>query len=483
MIDVKRESLYRILSDIAGLSLFSALKDHPLLRALEDLARALLRFQAPPEGPGGSALPIRGTPAQDALDILRHWTALTEALLLHCPAGGLAGALARLALTDENTFTRAAEAAAVTPLLRAAARGDLARLGRLAALDLPELGFRIAALLAEAGGSPEAGPGGFTEAASLCEAFSRALWQEEGAEAPAAVFPRGPDWAEALPPLEAYIRRQGAGILGQYHCFYGDGEGRLIPVRRPDPVALSSLGGYEDQRALVVANTLRFLRGKAANNLLLYGDRGTGKSATVKAVCNEYAPQGLKVVELHKSSLPRLPRILETLGDRALKFVVFIDDLSFESTGDSYTTLKALLEGGVEAKPPNVVVYATSNRRHLVKERFADRPTTAQAAAAADTGDVRAFDTMQEQFSLADRFGLTVVFAAPSQEEYLEIACFIAEKRGLLTAAGEAARAAYRENALRWERWFNGRSPRTAVQYADWVEGGEGFPWEGPGPR
>ncbi|MDR3173248.1 MAG: ATP-binding protein, partial [Treponema sp.] len=170
--------------------------------------------------------------------------------------------------------------------------------------------------------------------------------------------------------------------------------------------------------------------------------------------------------------LSQLPAILETLAARALRFVIFIDDLSFERTDDSFTTLKALLEGGVEAKPANVVVYATSNRRHLVKERFSDRP------AAAVDGEVRAFDTMQEQFSLADRFGLTVIFTTPSQEEYLAIACFIAEKRGLLTAADEEARKAFRENALRWERWFNGRSPRTAVQYADWVAGGEGFPWE-----
>jgi predicted AAA+ superfamily ATPase len=141
---------------------------------------------------------------------------------------------------------------------------------------------------------------------------------------------------------------------------------------------------------------------------------------------------------------------------------VFIDDLSFESTDDSFTGLKALLEGGVERKPANVVVYATSNRRHLVKERQSDRPD----------GDVRAFDTMQEQLSLADRFGLTVVFSAPNQDEYLGIAEFLARERGIPT--GETFRA----NALRWERWFNGRSPRTAVQFVDWAAGGDGFPWE-----
>jgi predicted AAA+ superfamily ATPase len=288
----------------------------------------------------------------------------------------------------------------------------------------------------------------------------------------AAIFPRDADWGEALPALGNYIAGHGAGLLGQYHAFYWEDSGSLSPVRNPDPVGLSGLSGYEDQRALVVSNTRRFIEGKPANNLLLYGDRGTGKSATVKAVCNEFAPQGLRLLELRKPDLARLPAILETLASRGVRFVIFIDDLSFESTDDSFTTLKALLEGGVEAKPANVVVYATSNRRHLIKERFSDRPV------AAVDGEVRAFDTMQGQFSLADRFGLTVIFTTPSPEEYQDIACFIAEKRGLLKAGDEGARKAFRENALRWERWFNGRSPRTAVQYADWVEGGEGFPWE-----
>jgi predicted AAA+ superfamily ATPase len=183
----------------------------------------------------------------------------------------------------------------------------------------------------------------------------------------------------------------------------------------------------------------------------------------------------------------QLPGILDMLAGRALRFVIFIDDLSFETADDSFRSLKALLEGGIETRPANVVVYATSNRRHLVKERLADRPNSAEAAQAAEsghapaTGDIRAFDTMQEQFSLADRFGLTVVFTAPGQEEYLRIAEYIAERRGVLTgASGEAARQLFRDNALRWERWFNGRSPRTAVQYVDWVAGSNGgkFPWE-----
>ena len=450
----------RVLADIAGLSVFSNLGSHPLVKAL---ARVLSPLS--PDRVSGKDVPR---------ELLEGWAAFTGAFFLDNRGNSFYTALAALTLGDENPFTLAAERERVSPLLEAAARADLSRLGRIARFDVSALGFYIAALLRD---------GGLEEAAGDCEATARALWSAEGLEASegfgnsagATVFPPGSDWGEALPAVRDYIALRGAGPLGQYHAFYWGEGGGLSPVRNPDPVGLSALSGYEEQRALVVSNTRRFIEGKPANNLLLYGDRGTGKSATVKAVCNEFAPRGLRLLELRKSDLSRLPVILETLASRSSRFVMFIDDLSFESTDDSFTTLKALLEGGVEAKPANAVVYATSNRRHLVKERFSDRP------AAAVDGEVRAFDTMQEQFSLADRFGLTVVFTTPTQEEYLEIACFIAEKRGLLKAGDEGALVTFRENALRWERWFNGRSPRTAVQYADWVEGGEGFPWPASG--
>jgi predicted AAA+ superfamily ATPase len=467
--------------------------------------------------------------------------------------------VAFLTLTDDNPFTRAAEARPqdkLSPVLWALAKNDLSRLGRIAAFDIPGLGAYMAALLKEAG-SGCTGPSALYVAEE-----SRCLGSAAG-EIPAAffgtagdsrafagIFPEKADWGTALPALAEYIRAHGAGELGLHGSFYsqagpvsrplgrfrqqfplldqgywilhkihtcqnqhtpsacgglvdsrsgvsppfrrGEGPGEppdlIRPAANPDRIRLADLFGYEEQRSIVSANTLRFLEGKPANNLLLYGDRGTGKSATVKAVCNEYIRRGLRLLEVPKDDLSRLPAILEFLSSRALRFIIFIDDLSFETTDDSFTGFKALLEGGMEARPANVVIYATSNRRHLVKERLADRPTTAVAAEAAATGDLRAFDTMQEQFSLADRFGLTVVFASPGQEEYLKIAESIAERRGLFSVSGpggknrsdeaEAERRLFRENALRWERWFNGRSPRTAVQYVDWAAGGEGFPWE-----
>jgi predicted AAA+ superfamily ATPase len=223
-------------------------------------------------------------------------------------------------------------------------------------------------------------------------------------------------------------------------------------------------------RNAVIVNTKRFIEGKNANNILLYGDRGTGKSATVKAVCNEFADQGLRLIEVRKDGVQYLPSLMEEIAGRGLRFVIFIDDLSFERADDSFTGLKALLEGGIEARPANAVIYATSNRRHFVKERFSDRPANAD-------GDPRAFDTMQEQLSLSDRFGLTIVFTAPDQDEFLSIAEKIAETRGLFCKT-EEERKKFHENAIRWERWFNGRSPRAAVQFVDWISGGEGFPWE-----
>ena len=230
---------------------------------------------------------------------------------------------------------------------------------------------------------------------------------------------------------------------------------------------------------MIIANTLRFIDGKPANNLLLHGDRGKGKSAAIKAVCNEFANRGLRLLEVRKNSLFELPRILETIAAHSVRFIIFIDDLSFETTDDSFTALKAILEGGVETRPPNAVIYATSNRRHLIKEKIFDRPGLSLAAADLN-GEVRAFETMQEQFSLADRFGLSLVFTAPDQEEYLRIAEHIAARRGILPSGGMALCdiETFRKNALRWEKWFNGRSPRTAVQYVDWLSGGADLPWK-----
>ncbi|MDR3171845.1 MAG: ATP-binding protein [Treponema sp.] len=450
------------LADIAGLIVFSRLKDHPLLAAFRTLLEALYREDA-------------------VLGLVQSWAAFMDTFIRYNQGDSFYVSLAFLTITDDNPFTHAVEnREALPPVLVALAKTDLSRLGRIAAFDVPGLGLCLGARLRK---------DGLETLASNIEEEARALWAAEGKSSDRGkrlleLFPEACDWGAALSALSTAIHRSGAGILGLHRSFRWVSSaspstlGALKPVQNPDPVRLSDLAGYEAQRSVVTANTRCFLEGKPANNLLLYGDRGTGKSATVKAVSNEYAHQGLRLLEVPKHDLFQLPGILETLAPRGLRFIIFIDDLSFETTDDSFTTLKALLEGGIEARPANVVLYATSNRRHLVKERLADRPSSAMAAEALTTGDVRAFDTMQEQFSLADRFGLTVVFTAPGQEEFLGIAEYIAFKRGTLQSPTPEERTSFRENALRWERWFNGRSPRTAVQYVDWVAGGSTFPWE-----
>jgi predicted AAA+ superfamily ATPase len=494
------DKIYEVLADIAGLSIFSGLKDHPLFGALRELLDDLLdeKDEAPPM----HKLPY------DCVEIAEDWAAFINAFIQTQRDYSFYTTIGYLTLIDDNPYTcAAADQEELPSALCALARTDLSRLGRIASFEIHGLGFYIAEILRK---------NSLDKIAGNIEEESRVLWAAGGKNAGREsstvqkIFPENSKWGTALPDLTEYLRVSGTGILGQYNCFTWVSDIFipdfshhvhagfpasdmpeslslfLRPVSNSDPVTIADFCGYEDQRSVVVSNTLKFLKGNHANNLLLYGDRGTGKSATIKAVCNEYANKGLKLIEINKSDLSELSGVLEILaGRRSRRFVVFIDDLSFESADDSFINLKTLLEGGVESRPPNVVIYATSNRRHLVKERITDRPTSAQAAAE----DVRAFDTMQEQLSLADRFGVTLVFTAPGQEEYLRIAEHIAYRRGILPeplpSIEDESRTRFRENALRWEKWFNGRSPRTAAQYVDWLEGEGGrpaaeirFPWD-----
>ncbi len=431
-----------------------------------------------------SSLLPQSVPLSQKRLIARTWAEFLDSLASSREAALLSttleALLSDLILQDENPLTLALERDSfqnVPVHFRSLAVAELKRLEQLAQLNLKLLSETVAAL---------------TGIESLPWAHAtkttHSLTPTVSPVAPTHNLSPGSgrSWPADFEALAEYIHTHGAGILGQHHAFIwqhkqfrGQAQSShhgLYSVLNADMVALEDLSGYEAQRSVVLENTRRFVEGKSANNMLLYGDRGTGKSATVKAVCRAFADRGLKLIEVRKRDLLHFEDIAETLSGRGLKFVLFIDDLSFEETDDTFTGLKALLEGSLERRPGNVVIYATSNRRHLVKERFSDRPTAAQAAEALTTGDVRAFDTMQEQLSLADRFGVTVVFTAPNQEEYLTIAEAIAERRGIL--GPETDRERFRQNALRWERWFNGRSPRTAQQYVDWLAGGELFPWE-----
>lgn len=268
------------------------------------------------------------------------------------------------------------------------------------------------------------------------------------------------DWSTCLEDLSAYYRFAGSGIFGKYGAFrWVSRYERLEGIAEPDPVRLEELIGYQAQRQEVVVNTEKFLAGLPANNILLYGDRGTGKSSTVKALLNRYQAKGLRLIEVPKSALGDYPLIVRKLREKPQRFIIFVDDLSFEDTEVEYKELKAVLEGGLEVRPANVLIYATSNRRHLVKEHFSDRGPVGD-------GELRTGDTVQEKLSLADRFGIMLLFVMPDRSLYLDIVRGLAEKRGIHIPVAELEK-----KALLWESWHNGRSGRTARQFIDDLSG------------
>ena len=272
-----------------------------------------------------------------------------------------------------------------------------------------------------------------------------------------------PRWeARQLDLTAAYNQRmreagkKGYGMFAKHHVFTVE-NGQLVPVKYPDPQKLSELPGYEKEREKVIANTRALLAGSPANNVLLYGDAGTGKSSTVKAIANEYAADGLRLVEVKKNQLYQIPALMDELAKNPLKFILFIDDLSFASNDDNFAALKAILEGGVGGRSHNVAVYATSNRRHLVKETMADR----------SGDDLHAMDTRQELMSLSARFGLTVTFQQPDKDRYDRILLELAKQYNVQMPSDQLfiKGAAF---ALR----AGGRSPRVAKQFVELLAAG-----------
>ena len=251
--------------------------------------------------------------------------------------------------------------------------------------------------------------------------------------------------------LNQYFYNYGAGLLNQFKAFTWSENDSLIPVKNPDSINFKELIGYQKQKNKLLDNTKAFIEGKKAYNVLLYGESGTGKSSSVKATLNKFANQGLRLVEINSSQIKELPSILEYLGNRGLYFIIFMDDLSFEEFETEYKHLKAIMEGGIEAKPDNLLFYATSNRRHLVQEKWEDRE-----------GELHEKDMINERLSLTERFGLTILFNSPDQEEYLEIVRGLAEKENI-----KLSKAELEERALKWQMWNNGKSGRTARQFID----------------
>ena len=262
-----------------------------------------------------------------------------------------------------------------------------------------------------------------------------------------------PQWEAGCPftfeSLTEFYRTYGAGAFARCRAFLWEKD-RLLPVPCPDCPGPEEMLGYELQRDQVEANTRALLEGRAVNNVLLYGDPGTGKSATVKSLLSLPGMEGLRLIEVQKDGMADMPRLIRTLAGRKLKFILFIDDLTFDQDDKTYSAMKTILEGGLERRPDNVAIYATSNRRHLVRQTFSDR-----------AGDeVDAVETIQEKTSLAERFGVRIPYLALNQAEFLDMVERMADLYGV-----DIDRQALRTGAIRWEMRHPGRTPRTAKQY------------------
>ena len=391
-----------------GLVVFRSLLDDPVVAKLLDLTD---RMEAGAPGYG----PVCDAVAQFEAALFEHTT-------------NWGSYLSAAVLEAETVCVRQAASGTLAPALQTALDSELAFLQALCGLTLDEL-------LAAAGSA----------AGQAQELAFLPRWETSGIDLPAAYAQRMSE-----------VGKKGYGMFAKHHVFTVE-NGQLVSVKYPDPQRLSELPGYEKEREKVIANTKALLAGMPANNVLLYGDAGTGKSSAVKAIANEFAPEGLRLVEVKKNQLYQIPDLMDKLAANPLKFILFIDDLSFTANDDNFAALKAILEGSVGGRAKNIAVYATSNRRHLIKETLTDR-----------TGDdIHEADTRQELMSLSARFGLTVTFQRPEKARFENILAELAKQHGidmpmdqlLVKAEAFAIRA-------------GGRSPRVAKQFIEQCEAG-----------
>ena len=386
-----------------GLVIFRTLLDDPVVAKLVDLTDRM-------------DMDSRGmVPACDAA------AAFEAALFEHTTNWG--DYLSNAVLEAENVCMRRAAVGELSPVLQQALDSELAFLQQLCGLTLDELSQST-----------------YSGAAQRRELDFLPRWETREIDLAAAYAARMRD-----------VGRRGYGVFAKHTVFTVE-DGRLVPVRYPDPQRLDELPGYEREREKVIANTKALLAGMPANNVLLYGDAGTGKSSTVKAIANEFADEGLRLVEVKKNQLYQIPDVMDHLASNPLKFILFIDDLSFTANDDNFAALKAILEGSVGGRAKNIAVYATSNRRHLIKETLTDR----------EGDDIHEADTRQELMSLSARFGLTVTFQRPEKARFEAILTELAHQHGIDTPMDELLVKA-EAFAIR----AGGRSPRVAKQFIE----------------
>ena len=357
--------------------------------------------------------------AGDGEAALEHYTEIFYGLRQAGKAGLGDWLWDRLRYT-ESPYPALLDRGGADPALEGAARRDVDTLARLAGLDCGDLTAATAALLPES-------------FRTVLEALPR--------------------WDDTVPftfdGLTAFYRVHGAGLFARYRAFLWS-EGRLIPVSDPDTPQEEEMMGYGLQREQVIANTRAFLAGKRVNDVLLYGDSGTGKSATVKTLLTVPGFEALRLIEVQKDGLRGMPELIRSLAGRKQRFILFIDDLAFDQDDHTYSVVKTILEGGLERRPANVAIYATSNRRLLVRQTFSDR----------QGDEVDRQETIQEKTALSDRFGLRIPYLALSKGEFLGLVQSLAAQRGLAMDPEEL-----RRRAIQWDMRFPGRTPRGARQF------------------
>lgn len=265
-----------------------------------------------------------------------------------------------------------------------------------------------------------------------------------------------------------FYKDYGVGMFGLNKAFRIKENSResgvsFVAINNMDKVMLDDLIGYEIQKKKLIDNTKAFVGGRKANNVLLFGDSGTGKSTSIKAIVNAFYPQGLRMIEIYKHQFKDLSNVIAQIKNRNYRFIIYMDDLSFEEFETEYKFLKAVIEGGVETKPENILIYATSNRRHLIKETWSDRSDIK-----VENG-MHQSDTMEEKLSLVNRFGVTINYSKPSQKEYFNIVIELAHRQGITMSDDEL-----RAEANKWELSHGGISGRTAQQFVNYLAGFEG---------